>query len=356
MLLIIGIVLSIISLFLYRNKILYLIWFLFYFVLFGFNNFNPDYSTYSNIYKLVRLGVYDGKLADSGYMFLMSVAHSFNLSFEQFYICFAIVSVIMLFIVIYKFSNYRNLVCIPILLYPFTISVVQMRFFLASLIVLIGIIFLEKDKKYSNFIFLGTLIIASTIHFSSILYSVYFLANLKSFKKIYFSLLLGLLSIIVFYQGITIINFTPLLDAINKYFLSSLEFKGIVFVSRVIFFRLGIVSGIHILIKYFKHNFSEKDIYLAKIINITMTVTMFFEFINSEFERFSRIGFILLYILIFNVCIKMKLIGNRVAVIGLFSIFIFLYVGFQYFFRSSNGVLFYEAVFKDIFEHNSLVN
>ena len=349
-------ILIFLSIILPKNKFLSLLWIVYFIILFGFNSFNPDLWAYQNIYRLYQNGTYDGKLVDSGYIFLMQSFQNFSYSFEQFFLFIAFVSVISIFYFINKFSKYRNLVFIPMLLYPFTLSVVQSRFFFSTSIVLIGLTFLERNTKIGKILFLLFILLASTIHFSSILYLILILATSNSFKKMYSFLLLGVVGIVLLIAGGELLNLTALSQGIQRYFIGSLEFKGLVFVSRVIFFRLGIIGLLHLAFKYFRDTFDETDLFLMKSVNIIMFITMIFELVNTEFERFSRIGFIALYILIFNITSRLKLNSNKVSFIGIAITFMILYTGYQYFLRESNGIIFFEAVFRDIFENNYLLN
>ncbi|HFI0639754.1 TPA: EpsG family protein [Streptococcus suis] len=334
-----------------KSNIVFYMWALFFILLFGFNTYNPDYLSYSNIYRLFSLGTYDGKLGDIGYISLMNLGISNRLYFQQFLQVISVITIIPLFYSINKLSVYKNLVCAFILLYPLSISIVQFRFFIAYTLVLLGLYFLEKFT-IGKYIFIALVILATTIHFSAIIFLILLFALEKNFQKIYLILsgvLLALFSINYIGNFIQI----PLISqALQKYFISSLEFKGIVFVSRVIFFRLGPVLILHWLYSYFKHCFEERDFFLMRATNIILIVSMFFEFINSEFERFSRLGYILFYIIVLNVCSKMKLKSNRELILVSLIIFSLSNFWFQNFYRSSGDIRFFDSVFRAIFENN----
>ncbi|MFX3828772.1 hypothetical protein ACJBTR_10385, partial [Streptococcus suis] len=104
----------------------------------------------------------------------------------------------------------------------------------------------------------------------------------KSFRQIYSSLIGVLIALLSIKYLNSFIQIPLISKAIQKYFVTSLEFKGVVFVSRVVFFRLGPVLFLHSLYMYFKHCFEDIDIFLMKATNIILVISMFFEVINSE--------------------------------------------------------------------------
>lgn len=355
MLYIIGLFLGFISVFFKKSKILLGMWGTYFVVLFGYNTLNPDLLAYTNVYRLFSLNIYDGKLSDAGFIYLIKSALSFNLSFPQFQLLYAIVCISILFFLIYKLSYTPNIVALFFLVYPLTLSIVQLRFFLASLIVALGVYVLSLGKKYSDIVFGGSVILAYLIHYSSILYLCLYLIKTKSLKRMY-AYLAFILGFIIFLVATgSFFNIDILIRASQKYFTSSLEYKGLVFFSRVIFFRMVPVLLLHFLYERFRHCFAPMEVNSMKIVNITMIVSMLFELIDSEFERFARIGFIFLYIIIFNICSRMKLQSNKIVFISLFTVFILLVFIFQNFYRNSNEVPFIDSVFRTIFENNEFI-
>lgn len=352
MLYLVAYVLVLLSIFFTNNRSLFLAWGVYFVVLFGLNTYNPDYRAYGNIYRLFRLGIYDGSLADKGFIYLIRQSIRFNLTYQQFLFLFACICIGLLFYFIWHYSDFKNLVPILILIYPLALSIVQLRFFLASLVVLVGVAFLEKKSNKSIFIFLFCLFIGFTIHYSAFMYITLLLARLKSFKSIYLYIFLGLFGLYFLPRFGDLLSISIFSTAFSKYIVASTGFKGIVFALRVIAFRFGVVLFLHFLYYYFKNIFEEKDVYLMKCINIIMFVSMFLELIDSEFERFARIGYIMLFIVLFNIAMKMKLKSNAIGVVSIFFAYFMVYAFFNYFLRSSNGIIFYDSVFKAIFENN----
>lgn len=355
MLIVIAGILVLLSLLFKKSNIIFILWALFFIILFGFNTYNPDYLAYSNIYRLFTLGTYDGQMGDVGYINLMKLAITNNLLYQQFLIGVSILTVVLLFYSITKFSNAKNLVCALIVLYPLTISIVQIRFFIAYALVFVALYFLENSPR-GRLIFCILIILATTFHFSSILFLSLLLTQLKSFEKIYISVIGGILILFSFNYLSGIIHLPLVSNALRKYFFSSLEYKGLVFILRVIFFRLGPVVFLHILKNYFRNAFTDKDIFLMKATNIILIISMFFEMVNSEFERYSRLGYILFYIIVINVSSRMKLKSNSVIVITSLFVFALINFWFQNFYRVSGDVRFFDSVFRSIFENNIFLN
>ncbi|MDO4223940.1 MAG: hypothetical protein Q4D05_07940, partial [Acinetobacter sp.] len=77
---------------------------------------------------------------------------------------------------------------------------------------------------------------------------------------------------------------------------------------------------------------------------------------SNEFERYARVGYILIYILFFNFISKRTIdINIRFLMTILFTLSMGSYIYFQYFFRASDQIPFFEAIFKTVLEYNSVI-
>lgn len=101
----------------------------------------------------------------SGYLLLSHFANSISLDYTQFRICVGVTGLLLTAYFILHYSNSPNFIFSIYLIFPFLLDVIQLRFFLAISIALIGIsILLDSQKVSSVLVFIIVILIASTIH------------------------------------------------------------------------------------------------------------------------------------------------------------------------------------------------
>ena len=176
-----------------RKKSAYVSFLIFVFVViaFGWNYDNPDYENY-----LLKYEWKDGEIfltAEIGFNFLCYIGNSLHLSFQEFRLFIGIISYLLLYLSIKKISYNLGLVASIYLLFFLFIDVTQIRNLLSFTIVLFAFVkYIRDDSKIRDIILYTILvIIASSIHFSSIFFLVFIFA-LKDIKIIHVLVFAGL--------------------------------------------------------------------------------------------------------------------------------------------------------------------
>lgn len=349
----------ILGLFFRKNKFIQVIMIVYIYIIMAFNINNPDYTNYSSGYYFIGIGEYTGWIKDYGYLFLVEIANKVGLDYSEFLIVFFAVCTVLLVKIVNLYSSSPNAVLSMLMLYPLFINIIQIRLFLAILIVLFAIQYLN-EYKFSNLLkYLFALVLATSLHLSAVFFSCLMMLYIR--KKIYFLVLLFTILLV------GILFFPVILNVINSFTEGKLdgymESNYITFnkTLRVTFFGVSII----IFSLYLKRCLSSLpssfqinsyDILLSRAVLMVLPISVVAIMFSNEFERFSRIGYIIIYILFFNLINsgKIKIISKFFACI-LFIFSVFSYIYFQYYFRFSNEIPFSEAVFETILEHNSLI-
>jgi hypothetical protein len=240
-----------------------------------------------------------------GYYWLMKYAQKFGLTFENFVLLVAVISVLLLFVGIYRINKENMAFAYSLfLIYPFGHEGIQMRTFLADVLVLIAVSFLLKPKKNKKgqvinwTIYFIVCIYASTIHtlalfFIAIGLMYVLLPKISTWK----SLLISLISYILIKQGV-LSNLVGFFLTTNKldHWLEENTSMGAwlaVFLTLVIWFLL------RILITWCINN-SEgvKKLYLENVLKfseLSIFIIPFFVF-DITFNRLWRIFLLILYL------------------------------------------------------------
>lgn len=273
----------------------------------NYNAFNvADFSDYSNIYNQIT----SNNLYQTGYgwYILNNFGKSLGLDYNL-YKCF---SILICTIIIWSVSRILvgenlNIIAGLYLLYPALIDTIQIRFFTAMTLTLIGILFLEKQKVWSTIVFIIIVLFASTIHTSALFYLVFAMYPIINKNANRFKYLIISISVLLIIFRKELLSFISRFSNNRQmqYFDST---SGVTSGSRYVL----LIAIISIIIMYLINSqiyqiistdtvFSDNDKKTASIIkNISL---MFFLLIplvilSNELFRVFRISFILSYILI----------------------------------------------------------
>jgi hypothetical protein len=172
-----------------NTKILNVIFFIILWILFGFNNSNPDYLNYQRRYDNYLLN------PEPGFRFIIKVFNDMGFNFQEFLL---IISFISLFLIIKSIKNYTNKTYLVLFLYfvfPFFIDVVQIRNFLSMVIVFYSFKYLLSYKTIDLAKYILLVILASTIHYSALFYLIFVIIQFVSLEKI---ILITILFVLLF--------------------------------------------------------------------------------------------------------------------------------------------------------------
>ena len=164
------------------KNIKFVIFFAITWILFAFNTDNADYQNYANAFKNVGYGL-ENNYFETGFLFLTRLAILVGLNYPAFLAMIATISLLLVASSVFYLTNNRSFVWLLYTIYPFVFDVVQYRNFLAFSIVFFALRFLVDENKKSLLKFVLLVIIATTIHSSSIIYFAFLLVKVKSNKK-----------------------------------------------------------------------------------------------------------------------------------------------------------------------------
>lgn len=131
-----------------------------------------DFGSYNGIYNNISAT----QLYQTGYGWYILNNLGRNLGLD--YNLYKTYSILLCMIVVWGISWFligesSNLVFGLYLLYPAVLDTIQLRFFTAMTISLIGILFLSKQKVWSTFIYVIIVIAAATVHTSVLFYLIF---------------------------------------------------------------------------------------------------------------------------------------------------------------------------------------
>lgn len=131
-----------------------------------------DFMSYNNIYNSIT----DKDLHQTGYGWyvLNNLGRTFGLDYNHYKMWTIIIAGCCIWMVSrILVGEGANIIAGLYLLYPALLDTVQLRFYTAMTIVLIGILFLVKQRQWSTTIFIVFVLVAYTIHSSAIFYIVF---------------------------------------------------------------------------------------------------------------------------------------------------------------------------------------
>lgn len=179
-----------------QSKITMIFMFILMWILFGFNTGNADYMTYEFIYK----GFYPNH--EFGFMALVKFFNMLGFSYQHFLITISFIGLFFLIKVINKYTKNINYVLALYFIFPFMLDVVQVRNFLTMVLIICGIDFLISKEKFSTIKYIGFVILASSIHYSSLFYLVLLVVKFLSTRQLLIFPFLSLALVALAYTNI----------------------------------------------------------------------------------------------------------------------------------------------------------
>lgn len=186
-------------------------------ILFSLNTYNADYANYEFLYHNYQVQ-YAGSAQTVGYQFLVMLSNSMGLSFLQFRCVIGAFCLGLIYAFVSRYTKHVAFVLALYLLLPFLYDIVQYRQFLANCIAIYCLRFIIEDSKYGIAKFGVGLILAFSIHPSTILYGFFLLAILKDSKVLAITVILAL--------GILFLSFSGLLQPVASIFIDSAKYDA----------------------------------------------------------------------------------------------------------------------------------
>lgn len=262
-----------------------------------------DNIGYAENYSLVSRNKYLAQQITSfGWVKLSEVGLNLDLDYQQFKSIILILSLILILISIRRFvgTNY-GLFFALYLIYPALVDIVQIRYFLAMSIIILGLSFLQHNKIRSYIVYLICLILAILIHNSCIIY-VMFLAlpflNNKHIRGIIIRSIIILDILLIIFQN----QLTPLFRSFatekqQAYFVS-MTLPNMLLFSLIIIMIAFISIQLQNMVKNEDNLITIDDkrkIAFLSDVNIMMLLIIPFLSLTYNFYRLERISWMILY-------------------------------------------------------------
>lgn len=152
-----------------KNHISSVFIFIILWILYAFNFKTADSDNYRSFYLASETAKYIFGL-EPGFMLFMRFSNKLGLNYNQFLGLYSLCGFCFLWAYIKRFTNHTSEVLLLYALFPFFFQVVQIRFFMSSMISLWGFHFLVERKSRYKLKFFITIIIASSFHISALFY------------------------------------------------------------------------------------------------------------------------------------------------------------------------------------------
>ncbi|MDE6040532.1 MAG: EpsG family protein [Muribaculaceae bacterium] len=193
----IGVLLSVLALIFKRSKVLAVLFLVLMWLLWGWNTDNGDYYNYELTYRyVVYLFQSDYEI---GFKFLMFGGELLGLSYQQFLQVLSLIILLLWSNVIFRLTDYPALALTIVFWIFFPIDYVQLRNTLAFAIVMQGLLCWIKFPRYGVIAFALTVLLASTIHSSSIFYLsfviLYFIKDWSLYRILAIATVIGVLAL-----------------------------------------------------------------------------------------------------------------------------------------------------------------
>lgn len=177
--------------------------------------YNDMYDWSSNITQISNTEV--------GFSLLMRTCNQLGLSFQHFLMLIFAVGLCLVGYIILKFSNTPNRVLAIYFIFTFIINVTQFRQFLATAIFVFSFQYLLSSDRNSNLKYIIGIMLASSIHFSTIFMLVLLLIKSLNINKV-----IVITSITIFTLGLLNLTYS------GGYIISLLEIFDVDLLSKII--------------------------------------------------------------------------------------------------------------------------
>ena len=181
------------AIFMPRSRVVYFALMAFMWILFTFNTGAPDTSTYEWIYNENVPGAFEPI-----FTVLMEICRKFHLSFVGFRMLESTLLLFFLNLTFRKIGHYKTMALAMYSISPFAWHVSGMRAALSCVILLYAMIEFVENPKKNTIKFCIFLMIATLVHYSSILFIVVLLARKGTGKKnIFIYIFLGFIGMLI---------------------------------------------------------------------------------------------------------------------------------------------------------------
>lgn len=339
------------------------LFFLFLWILYGFNTWTVDSVSYKPIYDIFVFGGWFAGVERGFGLFMYITAH-FGFSYQQFLMAFSFVGLMLIAMALLRVSKRPLSVLFLYFIFPFAHDVSGLRNFMAMAIVFWGTQYLITDNLKGNIKFCLSVLCAMMFHISAAIYFLLLLVKLD-IKKIKFITKIALAIELIL----------VLCSNILANFIQNIVPKAVVYLERGIggtqlytkllfIFYFGIILYIaeklyretHKDIKKINLNIVPEYVRYSNLVYKVMQITvMFYPIIlyDVDFFRLERNLLLMFYVMATNVKYfddKLKISKDKLVVLVCVIAFIACLAFFFEFLFSFNSVVL------PIFKNNSILD
>lgn len=319
-----------------------------------------DLNNYIPLYKFVNtvdisIGM---KSTGIGWLLLNRFFNFLGFNYRGFVFVMLYVNYYLMHFSVKKLRANENMYFGLFLLFPSLIQLVQFKFFTAFCIVFLGFSFLVTSEKFPRIKYIISIIIASFIHTSSLMFILLILIKLKRYNRKVFAYISLILTIfIVLFLNAIVAFISRYLNAnlTNRYFTDSITRSSTSWIIAIVlvWLFLFLVSQYIMSKREFRTQLNVSKEGMFSIANYcTMTIevllmTLPFLLLDRNFHRFLEFGYSSLYLILGIYVIppkysKSKILLTLVVIVSLIIITL-VYTPF-------------DSVLKPLFSFDGLVN
>ena len=312
---VIAIFFSIFSLIFTKSKLITILFFIFIWLLMGWNFWNGDYELYKEMYDYNDASSLIVSNYEFGYKYIMSMFLAKGKDFQYFFTCMSFLILLIFLIFILKFSKLPALVTTIFFLIFLPLDYVLLRNTIAFIIMLVAFAYLLKNIKNNKLIFIILVLLAGTIHFSAFFYIIFLLA----FRVTRISVIKVFIAI-----GVLLILYIVFKNILYIYF-PEVELRSNIYKNTWIMFFL--YSTFQIINYFIIKLYTENQLNQSKTLNINIVI--------------YNINTLLLFLIVFyfDMTIFVRIFRN-IAFINIIYMTNFLYIN-----RRNQRISMYIAVF-----------
>ncbi len=264
----------------------------------AFSNGGADYPGHLEIFVVAQFkhfsNIVDILSPDKLYVFLCKLAGRTGLDFYHFNMLCVSIGLAGLYYIVLKECNRPSVALSYYMLFPLVDSVIQKRFFLASIVILYALITLRNKGKLFWLKYVLLVIVSSGLHSSTIFYLILLPLDFVSYKALKKWVVIIVPSIILGLSAVPVLVSKLLGGSIKVYTYFVNRQMRLDSIYKVFVFVL--VQVIFVLLHYMLFNDHDKDFDFYRKIDISMLTVTPLYYYNSVFLRFYRTILPLFYI------------------------------------------------------------
>ena len=278
-----------------RSKVIMAVQLIMMWLLLGWNSGGIDFLGNESIYYVMS-GQKKFTGFSSGWFSNMIAyfGHQHDLTFIGYNIVTTFCAMLIIGLILYYESEKPCIVLNLFLIYPFVDSIIQKRFFLGMVFILLGLFLLMKEKRMWFFVCVA---IAIGFHFSFYFYiPLFFVTKIKERNFRYYVAAFLIVESFILFSGLNLLE--KILDTRKVELYMSVSNFSSWFVS--IAFVITTIGYIYIINKICCILEQTKDVIFLKQINIAFAVIIPLLYFDAIFLRFYSVVLILAFIIITN--------------------------------------------------------